>query len=108
MHRLSDHQIQSLWDLRAAGAGARRIAITLAISRNTVRRYLRRGADGSLFPSPMPEAPAWHARAGHMLADESNASAVAVALRAEGVFVSARTVQRFAATWRQAGELQTA
>jgi len=108
MHRLSDDQIQQLWDLRAAGAGVRRIATALAISRNTVRRYVRRASEGSAFPPAMPTAPPWHSRAKDLLELDPSASAVARALRDEKVFVSARTVQRLAATWRRAGELRSA
>ena len=105
---MSDDQIQKLWDLRGTGAGVRKIALVLTISRNTVRRYLRRATEGSAWPPPMPEAPPWHARARDMLAHGPNATAVAVALRAENVFVTARTVQRLAKTWRRDGELRSA
>ena len=102
MHRLSDERVQGLWDLRASGAGVRRIAVVLGISRNTVRRYLRRRAAGSVFPPAAPPPPAWHERAKELLAEGKSARATALALQAEGVVVSVRTVQRLAASIRPA------
>jgi transposase len=101
MHRLAPPLLQQLWDLRASGASLRRIAVVLGISRNTVRRHVRR-ASGSTFPPPLDATPAWRLRARELVAAHGPvmATVVAATLRAEGHAVSARSVQRELAALR--------
>lgn len=102
MHRLASLLLQQLWDLRMGGASVRRIAVVLGISRNTVRRHVRRATQGSAFPPPLDAASPWRARA-RELADTQGpimATVLATTLRGEGFTVSARSVQRELARWR--------
>ena len=102
MHRLAPALLQQLWDLRAAGASLRKIAVVLGISRNTVRRHVRRAAHGSVFPPPLDATPAWRTRARALAADHGPimATILAITLRSEGFVVSARSVQRELAALR--------
>jgi transposase len=103
MHRLDPDVLQQLWDLRASGASLRGVAVALGISRNTVRRYVRRAVHGSAFPSPADVTPVWHARVRELLAEQGpgvRATRLATQLRAEGLVVTARSVQRTLAAWR--------
>jgi hypothetical protein len=96
MHRLAPDLLQQLWDLRMAGASLRKIAVVLGISRNTVRRHVRRATHGSGFPPPLDAPPPWRARAREIVDTHGPimATILAVTLRAEGYTVSARSVQR--------------
>lgn len=102
MHRLSPDLLQQLWDLRSNNTSLRKIAVQLGISRNTVRRYVRRAVSGSAFPVAYESAPAWHARARDIMdaRDGIRATTLATELRAEGFVVTARSVQRTLAAWR--------
>lgn len=102
MHRLSTELLQQLWDLRSNGTSLRTIAVRLAISRNTVRRYVRRAVTGSSFPVTYETAPVWHARAREIMdaREGIRATTLATELRAEGFVVTARSVQRTLAAWR--------
>ena len=102
MHRLSPDLLQHLWDLRSNGTSLRKVAVQLGISRNTVRRYVRRAVHGSSFPASYETAPAWHARSREILDARPNirATTLATELRAEGFVVTARSVQRTLAAWR--------
>ena len=104
MHRLAPDVLQHLWDLRSTGASLRGVAISLGISRNTVRRYVRRAVHGSGFPPVIESTPIWHARARELLALHGpavRATKIATDLRAEGFVVTARSVQRTLAAWRE-------
>ena len=78
------------------GASVRKIAVVLGISRNTVRRHVRRATHGSAFPPPLDAAPAWRARAGELVDMHGPivATVLASTLRGVGYVVSARSVQR--------------
>jgi transposase len=101
MHRLAAPVLQQLWDLRASGASLRKIAVVLGISRNTVRRHVRR-ATGSVFPPSVDATPAWRTRARELVAEHGPvmATILAATLRSEGFTVSARSVQRELAALR--------
>jgi transposase len=103
MFRLKPALLQQLWDLRAAGASIRKIANTLQISRNTVRRHVRSATHGSAFPPPVDPPREWAARARAIATAEPGLTArsVAAALRSEGLSASLRSVQRELAKWRQ-------
>jgi predicted transcriptional regulator len=78
------------------GASLRKIAVVLGISRNTVRRHVRRATHGSGFPPPLDATPAWRTRAREIVAMHGPvmATILAATLRGEGFTVSARSVQR--------------
>lgn len=79
--------MSSIEQLRAGGASIRRIAILLGISRNTVRRYLRRAH------CPR-KPPVWRGRAIELFSACRNGAEVARKLRDEGFAISTRSVQR--------------
>lgn len=102
MFRLKPPLLQQLWDLRATGTSIRRIAVVLGVSRNTVRRYVRRAVHGSGFPPPLDARPAWPAKARAIIALDPalTSRSIAARLRVEGIVVSMRSVQRELAKWR--------
>jgi hypothetical protein len=79
-----------------SGASLRKIAVVLGISRNTVRRHVRRAAHGSGLPPALDTTPQWRARAREIVAMHGPimATILAATLRGEGFTVSARSVQR--------------
>ena len=87
---LPENIVVRLEALRDAGTSIRKMVALLSLSRNTVRRYVRRGR-----PAKRVE-PQWHSHAIELFETrcKGNASAVARILATEGVTVTARTVQR--------------
>jgi hypothetical protein len=87
--------LDELERLRALGTGVRKMAVLLGVSRNTVRRYVRGGA---VRRPASVGGPSWFGRAvalyDGMGTCAGNATAVARILDAEGVVISARSVQR--------------
>ena len=102
MHRLAPDLLQQLWDLRMGGASLRKIAVVLGISRNTVRRHVRRATHGSGFPPALDATPPWRTRARELVSEHGPVMATILAntLRGEGYTVSARSVQRELASLR--------
>ena len=90
--------VRQIRELAARGWGTKRVARELGVARNTVRRYVRAGAEAGvqvrpgarrLTPEQVAAAVAWFDGEA-----EANAVVVRDLLRAEGVTVSTRTVQR--------------
>lgn len=90
--------VRQMRTLAEAGWGAKGIAKALGLARNTVRRYLRGGAEAEVQVRPearcLDEASEARAVALWDGAAERNAVVVAQMLADEGVEVSVRTVQR--------------
>jgi transposase len=90
--------VRQMRDLASRGWGAKRIARELGLARNTVRRYLRGGAEAEVQRHPSQERldEAGRAAAVALFEREAEGNAVVVAqLLAEGgLQVSVRTVQR--------------
>ena len=90
--------VRQIRGLAAQGWGAKRIARELEVSRNTVRRYLRGGADAGIQhrPSARRLDQATVARAVELFdtTAEGNAVVVADLLAESGTTASVRTVQR--------------
>jgi transposase len=98
--------VRQMRQLHERGWGAKRIARELGIARNTVRRYLRGGAEAEsqVRPSARRLDEAGKRRAIELFdgAAEGNAVVVAELLTAEGYEVSARTLQRLTSERRRA------
>lgn len=91
-------ELQHLRELHRRGWGAKRIARELGIARNTVRRYLRGGADAEeqIRPKARRLDDAQRALAIELLCGpaEGNAAVVKRLLAEKGVEASLRTIQR--------------
>jgi transposase len=106
--------IRRMRGLAEHGWGSKRIASQLGVSRNTVRRYLRRGGGAEVQVRPGRRKLGVQAvgRAIELFegAAEGNAVVVRDELRRDGVVASVRTVQRVVAgrrRERRAAELAT-
>lgn len=99
---LTRDTVRRLRELEASGAGIRRIAVLLGISRNTVRRYVRPD-----IPTPTRVERPWRDRAAELYLGPclGNAAAVARALRSEGFAAEERAVQRVIREMKDRGEL---
>lgn len=97
--------VRQMRDLAAKGWGAKRIARELGLARNTVRRYLRGGAEAEVQRHPSQQR-LDEVRRGEAVAlfegeAEGNAVVVAQLLAARGIQASVRTVQRAVAGRRR-------
>lgn len=97
--------VRQLRELAALKWGTRRIAAALGIHRDTVRRYLRGGAEALVQTRPaarcLDATGEARARALFASAAEGNAQVVCTLLREEGYAASLRTVQRILQPTRQ-------
>ncbi len=98
--------VRQMRDLAAKGWGAKRIARELGLARNTVRRYLRGGAEAEVQRHPSQQR-LDEVRRGEAVAlfegeAEGNAVVVAQLLADRGIEASVRTVQRTVAERRRA------
>jgi transposase len=97
--------VRQIWGLADQGWGTRRIAETLGVARNTVRRYLRGGpgAEHQTRPRARRLDGAMQAEAVRLFdgSAEGNAVVVRDLLEERGVQVSVRTVQRTVAERRR-------
>lgn len=90
--------VRQMKQLHALGWGSKRIAAELEIARNTVRRYLRGGAEAEVQrrPSARRLGPDARAQARQLFTSTAEGNAVVVhqELKARGFEASVRTVQR--------------
>ena len=97
--------VRQMRQFHEQGWGAKRIARELGVARNTVRRYLRGGADAETQVRPAARCldEAGERRAKELFEGEAEGNAVVVAemLHAEGLDVSARTVQKLTSDRRR-------
>jgi transposase len=97
--------VRQLRALQAQGWGAKRIAKELELSRNTVRRYVRGGAEAEVQVRPRRRRLDVEARAQAVRlfegAAEGNAVVVATLLQERGYAAGVRTVQRAVAERRR-------
>jgi transposase len=103
---LEGEVVASIRALAARGVGSKRIAATVGVARNTVKRYLRQpGAAGAQVRPRGRRLSATEcatARTLYTSAAEGNAVVVHRLLREQGVTVSVRTVERAVADLRRA------
>lgn len=103
---LEGEVVASIRAMAARGVGSKRIAATLGVARNTVKRYLRRPVAGGAQVRPrgrrLSAAEHETARTLYTSAAEGNAVVVHRLLGEQGVTVSVRTVERAVADLRRA------
>lgn len=102
---LEPEVVRQVRELTALGWGAKRIAAELGVARNTVRRYVRGGADAEVQTRPRAQRLDGDARAEarqlFVTTAEGNAVVVHQELEARGVVASVRTVQRLVKAQRE-------
>jgi transposase len=98
--------VRQIRELARVGWGAKRIAKTLGVARNTIRRYLRGGAEAESQQRPLARRldPTAMAEALRLYQGPAAGNAVVTRrlLRERGITVSLRTLQRVLAPQRQA------
>jgi transposase len=103
---LEGELVATIRELASRGVGSKRIAQTVGVARNTVRRYLRQPVPAGVQRRPtarrLTEAARAEARVLYEGAAEGNAVVVHRLLRDRGVEVGVRTVERAVADIREA------